>query len=75
MKLRQLTEKEFKKFADKHPQISFHQTIQWGKLKEENGWKIHLLGLEDNKKIIAGCLLLSKMTPIKRNMFYSSPVI
>lgn len=71
MKLRQLTEKEFKKFADSHPQISFHQTIQWGKLKEENGWKTHLLGLEDNKKIVAGCLLLSKMTPIKRNMFYS----
>lgn len=71
MKLRQLTEKEFKKFADSHPQISFHQTIQWGKLKEENGWKTHLLGLEDNKRIVAGCLLLSKMTPIKRNMFYS----
>jgi len=71
MKLRQLTEKEFKKFADKHPQISFHQTKEWGKLKEENGWKMHLLGLEDNNKIVAGCLLLSKMTPIKRNMFYS----
>ena len=71
MKLRELTEKEFKKFADQHPQISFHQTIEWGKLKEENGWKIHLLGLEENKKIIAGCLLLSKMTPIKKNMFYS----
>ena len=71
MKLRELTEKEFKKFVDVHPQISFHQTIEWGKLKEENGWKIHLLGLEENKKIIAGCLLLSKMTPIKKNMFYS----
>lgn len=72
MQLVELSEKEFKEFADNHPQISFHQTVEWGKLKEENGWKSHLLGLKDqNKKIVAGCLLLSKMTPIKRAMFYS----
>ncbi len=72
MKLVTLSEKEFKNFADHHPQISFHQTVEWGKLKEENGWKSHLLGYkEENGKVIAGCLLLSKMTPIKRNMFYS----
>lgn len=72
MKLITLTPKQFKDFADNHPQISFHQTKEWGELKEENGWKYHLLGLIDDKeKVKAGCLLLSKMTPIKRNMFYS----
>lgn len=72
MKLITLTEKKFKDFADHHPQISFHQTKEWGKLKEENGWKSHLLGLVNEKgEVQAGCLLLSKMTPIKKNMFYS----
>lgn len=72
MELIELTEKEFKNFADKHPQINFHQTKEWGHLKEENGWKMHLIGLKDDKnKIVAGALLLSKMTPIKRKMFYS----
>ncbi len=72
MKLVELTNKQFKDFALKHPQISFHQTKEWGDLKEENGWKSYLLGLKDSTgDIVAGCLLLSKMTPIKRNMFYS----
>lgn len=71
MEFIELTEKEFKNFADKHPQISFHQTSQWGHLKEENGWKMHLVGLRDNNKIIASALLLSKITPIKKRMFYS----
>lgn len=71
MELLELTEKEFKDFADSHPQISFHQTNEWGHLKEENGWKMHLVGLKDKNKIVAGALLLSKMTPIKKRMFYS----
>lgn len=71
MELVELTEQEFKEFADTHPQISFHQTKEWGHLKEENGWKMHLVGLKEKDKIVAGALLLSKMTPIKRRMFYS----
>lgn len=71
MELVELTEQEFKEFADKHPQISFHQTNEWGHLKETNGWKMHLIGLKENNEILAGALLLSKMTPIKRKMFYS----
>ncbi len=72
MELVELTDKEFKDFAIKNPLISFHQTKEWGDLKSENGWKSYLLGLKnDEGKVVAGCLLLSKMTPIKRNMFYS----
>lgn len=72
MELIELTEEEFKSFADKHPQISFHQTNEWGHLKENNGWKMHLVGLKDeNNNVLAGALLLSKNTPIKRKMFYS----
>ena len=48
-----LKENEFKKFAYKHEQASFFQTINWGKLKSENGWEMELVGVKDNKKIIA----------------------
>ena len=73
MKLVELTEEKFKKYADKHPQISFHQTKEWGHLKEENGWKMHLVGLVDDKnKIHAASLLLSKKVPVfNKRMFYS----
>ena len=71
MELVKLTEKEFKKFALNHPQANFYQTVEWGHLKETNNWCIHLLGLKNKNKIVAGCMLLSKTTPIKRKMFYS----
>lgn len=71
MELVVLTEKEFKKLAENHDQINFHQTVEWGKVKEKNNWKMHLIGLKDKDKVIAGALLLSKMTPIKKQMFYS----
>ena len=72
MKLVTLSKKEFKKFADKHNQITFHQTEQWADLKAKNGWNAHYVGLKENNKIIAGALLLSKNVPIvKKKMFYS----
>lgn len=73
MKLKKLTKKEFKTFADKNPEITFHQTEEWANLKKVNNWDSHYIGLEnDNKKIVAGALLLSKTLPIiKKKMFYS----
>ena len=71
MKLIELKEKEFKKFADNNEQVTFHQTINWGNLKKTNGWIPHYIGLEKNKKIVAGALLLEKHTPLKKSMFYS----
>ena len=71
MKLVELEEKEFEKFAYKHEQFSFHQTKEWGKLKSNNGWKSLYLGLKDDKKIVGGCLILVKSTPIKKDIWYS----
>lgn len=72
MELVELNEKEFKKFADTSEQITFHQTIEWGKLKSFNGWRSYFVGLKDNKKIVAAALLLSKKIPsVKKYMFYS----
>ena len=71
MKFVNLEEKEFDKFASKHPYTSFYQTSSWGHLKESNGWNMHLLGVKDNNKVIAATLLLSKKTPIGYYMFYA----
>jgi len=72
MELVILNKDEFKKFADKHPQITFHQTEQWANLKKSNNWQAHYVGLKDNKNILAGALILSKTLPfIKKKMFYS----
>ena len=72
MNLVTLTKKEFKKFADKHEQITFHQTEEWANLKKNNGWDAHYVGLKDNNKIVAAALLLAKTVPfVKKKMFYS----
>ena len=71
MNFTELTEEEFTSFAKNNEQASFYQTIEWGKLKEENGWNMHLVGIKENDNIIAASLILSKTTPIKKKMFYA----
>ena len=72
MKLVSLNKKEFKKFADKHEQITFHQTEEWANLKKVNNWESYYVGLKDENKIVAAALLLAKTLPIiNKKMFYS----
>ena len=72
MKLVSLSKEEFKKYVDKHPQITFHQTEEWANLKKVHGWEAHYIGLKEENKIKAAALLLSKNIPvIKKKMFYS----
>ena len=72
MKLVNLTKNEFKKYADNHDQITFHQTEEWANLKKVNGWKPYYIGLKEDKKIKAAALILAKELPIiKKKMFYS----
>lgn len=70
MNLITLKQEEFREYALKHPLNNFHQTIEWGLLKEKNGWEMILLGLTDKKEINAACMLLKKKTLIG-NIFYS----
>lgn len=71
MKFVELKEDEFKKFAYSHEQASFYQTVNWGKLKEKNGWKMHLVGVKEKNKVLCAALILEKQTVFKRTMFYS----
>ena len=72
MKLVNLTKSDFKKYADNHDQITFHQTEEWANLKKVNGWEAHYIGLKEGKKIKAAALILAKELPIiKKKIFYS----
>lgn len=71
MELKEIDSKEFDKFAEKHEQASFYQTSNWGDLKKTNGWEPSYVALKDGKKILAAALILSKKTPLKKNMLYS----
>lgn len=72
MKLVEINEKEFKKIADKSPQITFHQTSSWAELKKTNGWIHYYVSLEDNKNSVACALLLAKkIHVINKYIFYS----
>ena len=72
MKLIELSKEEFKHYADKNEQITFHQTSNWANLKKKNGWSSYYIGLKDKKEIKAAALLLAKELPIiKKKMFYS----
>ncbi len=73
MKLIKLSEDAFTNYAITSPQITFHQTKEWAKLKEQNGWFAYYVGLIDGKeKIQAAALLLAKPVPvIHKKIFYS----
>ncbi len=71
MKITKLTSKEFENFAKKNEYVTFHQKESWGKLKEQNGWKYELIGMKDNKKVVAATLLLEKDLPLGLKMFYA----
>lgn len=71
MELIELSEKEFEKFASKHKYANFYQTKEWAKLKSGNGWDSFFIGLSHDNKIIGATLLLAKMTPVRKKMFYA----
>lgn len=71
MKLKEITEEEFYLFSKDHPCMTFHQTRQWGELKKKNGWNYVFVGLFDLENLVGASLLLSKMTPIKKKLFYA----
>lgn len=71
MNFRELKIDEFEKFAYSSELFTFHQTKEWANLKKKNGWDSLYVGLEEDNKIVAAALILVKMTPIKKKIFYS----
>lgn len=71
MEFVELTEKEFQKFADKHEQESFFQTVELANLRRIYGSNIHYLGVKENKKIIAGAMFSETKTMFGKSTFYA----
>lgn len=71
MKLVEINSNKFKELADQSEQITFHQTKEWGKLKEKNGWHSYFLSLEEKGKSYGCTLMLTKDIPfIKKRICY-----
>ena len=71
MKFQELTIAEYNNFAETHPYGSFHQAINWGKLKAKNGWDYFLLGIKKGDEVIAAALVLKKKLAFGYCLLYS----
>ena len=71
MEFKVLTEEEFAEFSRSYPQESFMQTVELAHLKQEYGSKIHYVGILENKKVIAGSMILEDKTIFSKRMFYA----
>ena len=54
-----LTDKEFKEFALKHPQHNFFESLYMKELLLKENREVYLVGVKEDKKIVAGSLLAS----------------
>lgn len=71
MEFTTLTTKEFTQFSEKHPQASFMQTIELANLKKELGSIPHILGVKENKKILAATIILEEKSILGYKIFYA----
>lgn len=71
MKFEVLNEEEYNDFLKTNEQTSFMQTIELGNLKKEYGQKVHLVGIKENKRIVAASLLLETKTILNKKIFYA----
>ena len=71
MKFISLTPDEFRKFADRHPNKSFMQTPEIAALRNQDGWEVHYVGVEDSDKTIAATMLVGKTTFLGQKLFYA----
>ena len=72
MEFIELTDKEFEKFVSKHEQESYMQTLDLKRFKENNNIKCYIVGVKENKKVLAATLLYSIGSFLKKKRFYSS---
>lgn len=71
MRFNVLNETEFRAYVEHNPNASFMQTVQYAKLREELGSKVHFVGVQKENKIIAGAMLLENSTLFHKKLFYA----
>ncbi len=67
----ELTEKEYTKFWESHPNKTFLSSPKISKLREKSGWNTYYVGVKEGKKVIAATMLLSHKRHFNKYEFYS----
>ena len=67
----ELTEKEYTKYWENHPNKTFLSSPKISKLREKSGWNTYYVGVKEGKKIIAATMLLSHKRHLGKYEFYS----
>ena len=65
-----ITDKEYDEFLKKSPLAHFMQTREFGEIRKVKKFIPHIVGLKDNKKIVATALLLEKKLPHNLKYYY-----
>ena len=52
----ELTENEYQKYWENHPEKTFLSAIEIAKLRKKSNWNVYYLGVKQDKKIIAGAM-------------------
>lgn len=58
MKIITLSEEEFSNFASTHKNRSYHQSVEYAKVMNKEGYDYHLLGFTNNSNVLIGATLL-----------------
>lgn len=66
-----LSESEYEKFWNNHPQKTFLSSVEIGKLREKKNWKVHYVGIKENNILCGAAMLLSKRKCLNIYEFYS----
>ena len=71
MKFQEITEKEYKKFWEKHPLKTFLSAPEIAKLREKSNWITYYVGVKEKDKLIAATMLLAHKRHFGMYEFYS----
>ena len=71
MEFIELTEKEYTKYWENHPNKTFLSSPKISKLREKSNWKTSYVGVKEDKKIIAATMLLYHKRHFGKYEFYS----
>lgn len=59
MSLKKISEKEFESFSNQHKNKNFWQSVEMCHYRQNKGWNVHYVGLEENSTLVAACALVS----------------
>jgi lipid II:glycine glycyltransferase (peptidoglycan interpeptide bridge formation enzyme) len=71
VKFQEITEKEYRDYWESHPLKTFLSSPEISKLREKSNWVTYYVGVREDKKLIAACMLLAHKRHFNKYEFYS----